>query len=48
MTMYVQIFKVTLDRDAMDNFVFCLAAKKTATRLMKDMTDLVTEKRVVV
>lgn len=27
--------------DAMDNFVFCIASKKTAARLVKEMSDLV-------
>ncbi|GFS39507.1 coiled-coil domain-containing protein 47 [Nephila pilipes] len=34
--------KVTMNADAMDNFVFCLANKKTAARLLKEMGDLST------
>lgn len=36
------IVKVTMSTDAMDNFIFCLANKKTANRLVKDMSDLST------
>lgn len=33
--------KVEMSKDEMDSFVFCIAAKKTAVRLAKDMADLV-------
>ncbi|XP_075213339.1 PAT complex subunit CCDC47 [Lycorma delicatula] len=32
--------KVEMSKDEMDTFVFCVAAKKTAARLAKDMADL--------
>lgn len=32
--------KVDMSKDEMDSFVFCVAAKKTAVRLAKDMADL--------
>ncbi|XP_039275697.1 coiled-coil domain-containing protein 47 [Nilaparvata lugens] len=32
--------RVDMNRDDMDTFVFCVAAKKTAARLSKDMADL--------
>ncbi|XP_015924160.1 PAT complex subunit CCDC47 isoform X2 [Parasteatoda tepidariorum] len=44
------IVKVTMSPDAMDNFVFCIANKKTATRLVKEMGDISTycpEKKTV-
>ncbi|GIY51864.1 coiled-coil domain-containing protein 47 [Caerostris darwini] len=34
--------KVTMNADSMDNFVFCIANKKTASRLLKEMSDLST------
>lgn len=33
--------KVEMSKDDMDTFVFCVATKKTAARLAKDMADLV-------
>lgn len=36
------IIKVTMSPEAMDNFVFCIANKKTAARLVKEMSDLST------
>lgn len=33
--------KVEMSKDEMDSIVFCVATKKTALRLVKDMTDLV-------
>jgi hypothetical protein len=33
--------KVEMNKEDMDNFVFCVAAKKTAIRIAKDMADLV-------
>lgn len=30
-----------MSADSMDNFVFCMATKKTAARLLKEMGDLV-------
>lgn len=30
-----------MDKADMDNFIFCLAQKKSASKLHKDMTDLV-------
>lgn len=33
--------KVEMSKDEMDTFVFCVAVKKTAARLAKDMADLV-------
>lgn len=32
--------KITMDVDAMDTFVFCVASKKTAVHLSKDMADI--------
>jgi len=32
--------KITLDQDALDTFVFCVATKKTASHLSKDMADI--------
>jgi len=32
--------KVDISQDAMDTFVFCVATKKTATRVFKEMSDL--------
>nr|CAD7429358.1 unnamed protein product [Timema monikensis] len=43
-------FKVDMNREDMDSFVFCLASKRTALRLSKEMADLSTycpEKRSV-
>lgn len=34
-------FKVEISKDAMDSFVFCVAAKRTGSRLFKDLADLV-------
>ncbi|KAG8185618.1 hypothetical protein JTE90_026082 [Oedothorax gibbosus] len=34
--------KVTMSQDSMDNFVFCIATKKNAARLLKEMGDLST------
>ena len=36
----MQVIRVTMEDD-MDNFIFCLAQKKSATKLHKDMNDLV-------
>ncbi|XP_054707849.1 PAT complex subunit CCDC47-like [Uloborus diversus] len=36
------IIKVTMSADSMENFVFCIANKKTAVRLVKEMSDLST------
>ena len=36
----IQVIRVTMEDD-MDNFIFCLAQKKSATKLHKDMNDLV-------
>lgn len=36
------IIKVTMSADAMDSFVFCVANKKTASRLAKEMSDIST------
>lgn len=36
------IVKVTMSADSMENFVFCLAGKKTAARLAKEMSDIST------
>lgn len=33
--------RVDMNKDEMDNFVFCVATKKTAMRLAKDMADVV-------
>lgn len=33
--------KVDMNKEDMDTFVFCLAAKKTAAKIAKDMADLV-------
>ena len=33
--------RVTMSAEEMDTFVFCLASKKSAARLAKEMTDLV-------
>ena len=33
--------RVTMSPEEMDTFVFCLASKKSAARLAKEMTDLV-------
>jgi hypothetical protein len=33
--------RVEMNREDMDSFVFCIATKKTALRLAKDMADLV-------
>lgn len=33
--------KVEMNKEDMDTFVFCMATKKTALRLAKDMADLV-------
>jgi septum formation topological specificity factor MinE len=33
--------KVDMNKDDMDNIVFCVATKKSALRLSKDMADLV-------
>ena len=33
--------KVDMNKEDMDSFVFCIATKKTALRLSKDMADLV-------
>jgi len=33
--------KVDMNKEDMDNFVFCVATKKSALRLAKDMADLV-------
>lgn len=38
---YSQVIRVTMEKDDMDNYIFCLAQKKAATRLHKDMNDLV-------
>lgn len=38
---YFQIVKVTMSPDSMDSFVFCIANKKTAARLVKEMSDIV-------
>lgn len=35
------ILKATLSDNAMDNFVFCVASKRSAIRLLKEYTDLV-------
>lgn len=34
-------FKVEISKDAMDSFVFCVAAKRTGSRLFKELADLV-------
>lgn len=34
------IFKLTLSQDSMDSYVFCLANKKSASRLLKESADL--------
>lgn len=34
--------KVTMNKEDMDNFVFCVASKKTALHLSKDMADIST------
>lgn len=33
--------RVDMNKDDMDTFVFCIATKKSALRLSKDMADLV-------
>lgn len=33
--------KVDMNKDEMDNFVFCVASKKTAIKISKDMADVV-------
>lgn len=38
--------KVELSKDAVDTFVFCVAAKKTATKFFKDLSDLVRKSNV--
>lgn len=35
--------KVDMSKDDMDSFVFCVANKKTAAKLGKDMADLVVQ-----
>lgn len=34
--------RVDMGKDDMDSYVFCVAAKRTAAKLAKDMADLVT------
>lgn len=34
-------FKVEISKEAMDSFVFCVAARRTGTKLFKEMADLV-------
>ncbi|KAI1279562.1 PAT complex subunit CCDC47 [Halotydeus destructor] len=36
------VLKVQLNDESMDNYVFCLSTKKTATRLVKEMNDIAT------
>lgn len=36
-------FKVEISKEAMDTFVFCVASRRTATRLFKETADLVSE-----
>lgn len=38
---------MNLNQDSMDTFVFCVATKKTAQRLVKDETDLVSNNRLL-
>ena len=33
--------RITMNPEEMDTFVFCLASKKSAARLAKEMTDIV-------
>ena len=35
--------RVTMNPEDMDTFVFCLASKKSAARLAKEMTDIVSK-----
>ena len=37
----LQIVKITLDDHEMDNFVLCVANRKSCAKLAKDMNDLV-------
>lgn len=39
-------FKVEISKDAMDSFVFCVAAKRTGTKLFKEMADLVSSSSI--
>lgn len=34
-------FKISLSKEDMDTYVFCIANKRTAARVSKEMTDLV-------
>lgn len=38
-------FKVEISKDSMDSFVFCVASRRTATKLFKETADLVSSKK---